>query len=156
MTYEFDSDIKMLEGMKKPYVISISSVSGGGKTTIVNLLKDKLPNTAVISFDDYDESEVYLDRDINVWSREGNDENEWHTQPIADDIEKLISAQYDTIILDYPFGHRNACVGKYIDLAVFIDTPLDVALTRRIIRDYTSRNENSNFGLADVEEVSLK
>jgi len=30
-----------------------------------------------------------------------------------------------------------------------------VALARRIIRDYTSRSQESDFGLADVDEVSL-
>jgi uridine kinase len=40
-------------------------------------------------------------------------------------------------------------------LTVFIDVPLDVALARRMIRDYTGRSKESDFGLADVEEVSL-
>ena len=30
-----------------------------------------------------------------------------------------------------------------------------MALARRIIRDYTSRSQESDFGLADVDEVSL-
>jgi len=30
-----------------------------------------------------------------------------------------------------------------------------VALARRIIRDYTSRSQESDFGLADIEELSL-
>jgi len=47
-------------------------------------------------------------------------------------------------------------MGRYIDLTVFIDTPLDVALARRIIRDYTSRSNESDFGLSDVDEVSLE
>jgi SAM-dependent methyltransferase len=66
-----------------------------------------------------------------------------------------LNEPYDYIILDYPFGYLNERVGKYIDLTVFVDTPLDVALARRIIRDYTSRSQTSDFGLADVEEVSL-
>lgn len=135
--------------MKKPYVISISSVSGGGKTTVSNALKEELTNAAIISFDNYDD--VYLDKDINEWSANGNDENEWHIEPIVKDLEKTLALHYDYIIIDYPFGRNNDEIGKYINLAVFIDTPLDIALARRTIRDFTSRGEHKH-----KIEVSVK
>ncbi len=137
--------------MKKPFVISISGLSGSGKTEIVKTLKDRFAHAAVISFDDYGDR-VYLDRDINEWSADSSD-NEWHTEPVAADIERLLGEPLDYIILDFPFGYGNKLVGEYINLAVFIDVPLDVALARRIIRDYTSRDINTHT--ADVEEVSL-
>ena len=137
--------------MKKPFVISISAQSGGGKTTIVTALKERLVNSTVIYWDDYGD-EVDPDCDIN----DVNDYNHWRTEPVAADIERLLHEQYDYIILDYPFGYLNDCVGKYINLTVFIDTPLDIALARRIIRDYTSRSKESDFGLGDVDEVSLE
>ena len=140
--------------MKKPFVISVASQSGGGKTTIVAVLKERLANSAVIYWDDYGD-EVDPVRDINDWAADGFDCNEWKTKPVAADIERLLNERLDYIILDYPFGYLNECVGKYIDLTVFVDTPLDVALARRIIRDYTSRSQESDFGLADIEELSL-
>ena len=96
-----------------------------------------------------------LNRNVNDWA-ENYDCNEWHTEPIAADIERLMKEPYDYIILDYAFGYLNDCVGKHIDLTVFIDTPLDVALARHIIREYTSRSKESDFGLSDVDEVSLE
>jgi uridine kinase len=140
--------------MKKPFIISIAAQSGGGKTTIVTALKERLANSAVIYWDDYGD-EVDPKRDINDWAVDGFDCNEWNTQPVATDVERLLNEPFDYIILDYPFGYLNECVGKYIDLTVFIDTPLDVALARRIIRDYTSRSQDNDFGLADIEELSL-
>ena len=142
--------------MKKPFIISISiaAQSGGGKTTIVTALHKRLLNSTVIYWDDYGE-EVDPQRDINEWAADGFDCNEWNTKPVIVDIERLLKEPYDYIILDYPFGYLNDNVGKYIDLTVFIDTPLDVALARRIIRDYTSRSQESDFGLADIEELSL-
>ncbi|MEA4890372.1 MAG: GNAT family N-acetyltransferase [Clostridiaceae bacterium] len=137
--------------MKKPFVISISGLSGSGKTESVKSLKERLAHAAVISFDDYGDR-VYLDRDINEWSADSSD-NEWHTEPVAADVERLLGKPLDYIILDFPFGYGNKLVGQYINLAVFIDVPLDVALARRIIRDYTSRDQNTHT--ADVEEVSL-
>ena len=137
--------------MKRPFVISISGLSGSGKTAVTNALRAKLVNAAVISFDDYGDS-VYLNRDINDWSEDSNDD-EWYTEPVATDVERLLNEQLDYIVLDYPFGYGNRLVGQYINLAVYIDVPLDVALARRIIRDHTNREENTN--VADVEEVSL-
>ena len=140
--------------MKKPFIISVAAGSGGGKTTVVTALKERLANSAVIYWDDYGD-EVDPARDINEWAADGFDCNEWNTKPVAADIERLLNEPYDYIILDYPFGYLNECVGKYIDMTVFVDTPLDVALARRIIRDYTSRLQESDFGLADVEELSF-
>jgi uridine kinase len=142
------------ENDRKPFVISVAAISGGGKTTVVTALKKRLANCAVIYWDDYGD-EVDLDCDINEWAANGHDYNEWNTAHVADDIVRLLNEPYDYIILDYPFGYMNERVGKYIDLTVFIDTPLDVALARRIIRDYTSRSQENDFGLADVEELSL-
>ena len=38
-------------------------------------------------------------------------------------------------VLDDPFAYYNEQIRKYIDVAFFIDTPLDIALARRILRD---------------------
>lgn len=45
----------------------------------------------------------------------------------------------DFIVLDYPFlyGHRQ--MNKFTNLAVFINTPLDIAMARRVIRDFEGR-----------------
>ena len=137
--------------MKRPFIISIAAPSGGGKTTIVGELKKRLAKSAVLYWDDYGD-EVDPDRDIN----DVQNYNEWNTKPMAADIVRLLNEPHDYIILDYPFGYMNDGVAKYINLSVFIDTPLDVAMARRIIRDYTSRSTENDFGLADVDEVSLK
>lgn len=54
--------------------------------------------------------------------------------PLKTDIDKLIGkAEY--ILLDYPFAYKNKLIGSYVDFAVYIDTPLDAAMARRIFRD---------------------
>jgi len=130
--------------MKKAFVISISSPSGGGKTTVVSALVAQLANCAAIHWDDYGD-EVGLNRDINEWAADGFDCSEWNVEPVVADIEKMLKEPYEYIILDYPFGYLNECVGKYIDLSVFIDTPLDVALARRIIRDCAIHSNGLEF-----------
>ena len=112
-------------------VISIASVSGGGKTTIINELSKRLDNSAVLYFDDYNFDE-YIE--YGSWLKNGADYNEWDLLPLKIDIDKLIDRK-DYILLDYPFAYKNNLIGSYIDTAFYIDTPLDAAMARRIFRD---------------------
>ena len=121
---------------KKAYIIAINAISGGGKTTITNNLKNQLPNAKALYFDDrnYD-LDSGID-DICKWIDEGADVNRFNLDLLINDIEASISDGVEYIILDYPFGYRHHKIAPYIDLSIFIDTPLDIALARRIIRDY--------------------
>ena len=121
---------------KKPYVIAINAISGGGKTTITKELQKQLPNSRALYFDDRDyDSNSGVD-DICKWIEDGADVNVFNLDLLAEDIEMLIKETPDFIVMDYPFGYRHNLIAKYIDYSIFIDTPLDVALARRIIRDY--------------------
>lgn len=121
---------------KKAYIIAINAISGGGKTTITKKLKDQLPNAVALYFDDrnYD-LDSGID-DICKWIDEGADANRFNLDLLINDIEILKSNGVEYIILDYPFGYRHHKIATYINLSIFIDTPLDIALARRIIRDY--------------------
>ena len=115
-------------------VISIAAVTAGGKTTTVNELKRQLSNVQTLYFDNYTfEGEV---NDFYQWVLDGADYNIWNLSPLEKDILSIKeSGRYDYLILDYPFAYCNKQIGKYIDTAIFIDTPLDIALARRILRD---------------------
>lgn len=115
-------------------VVAIAAVTAGGKTTTVNALKRHLSNAQTLYFDDYIfEGEV---DDFHQWVLNGADYNVWNLEPLENDILKIKQAgNCDYLILDYPFAYCNAQIRKYIDVAIFIDTPLDIALVRRILRD---------------------
>ena len=120
----------------KPLVIAISSVSGGGKTAVVSHIKNILQNSKVIYFDDYDFAGP---DDICDWVRRGADYSEWDLAPMINDVESIISGNpmnLDYLLLDYPFAYIHSGMGKHIDFTVFIDTPLDIAMSRRILRDF--------------------
>lgn len=59
-------------------------------------------------------------------------------QLLVDDINQLLKEDLNYIILDYPFSYQQKQVAPYIDLSIFIDTPLDLCLARRILRDFSS------------------
>ncbi|RFB28731.1 hypothetical protein [Brevibacillus sp. VP] len=119
---------------QKLKVISIAAVSGGGKTTVTKSLINKLDKTKALYFDDYD---FEGPEDICEWVEKGADYNEWNLLPLIKDIQLLLkdeSLKY--IVLDYPFAYLNNEVRDYIDMAIYIDTPLDMAMARRLLRDY--------------------
>ncbi|MDA2383542.1 hypothetical protein PDN41_17555 [Bacillus cereus] len=124
---------------RKPKIISIAAVSGGGKTTITNQLINKLSNSKALYFDNYEFNES--PNDICKWVNEGADYNEWILTPLITDVQFLLNSNQplDYIFLDYPFAYLNNEMREYIDFTIYIDTPLDIAMARRILRDF---NEN--------------
>lgn len=114
--------------------IAIGAVTAGGKTTLVNAIKDKLTRTASLHFDDYSfDGEV---NDFYKWVSDGANYNVWDLSPLKADIEKIINSdRYDYLLLDYPFAYQNKMIKDYLDCCIFIDTPLDIALARKVLRD---------------------
>lgn len=117
--------------------IAFASVTAGGKTTVVNGLKKKLPRAISLHFDDYSfEDEV---EDFHKWVLDGANYGAWDLKPLKNDIISIKqSEKYDYLLLDYPFAYQHTEIKEYIDYAIFIDTPLDIALARRILRDMSN------------------
>ena len=122
--------------IKKPFVFSVNATAGGGKTTTTRELQKQLPNARALYFDDRDYDVDSGINDIDKWVEDGSDVNLWDLERLAKDIDELIAKNLDFIVLDYPFGYRHNLIGNYLDYSVFIDTPLDITLARRIVRDY--------------------
>lgn len=121
--------------LDRPFIISISANSGGGKTTVTRELSNKLSKAKALYFDNYE----YVKQPDNIyeWVENGSNPNEWDLSSLVNDIMNIIKNEcVDYIILDYPFGRQNYPVKDFIDMTVYIDTPLDISLARRIIRDY--------------------
>lgn len=123
--------------MQKPYVVAIAAVSGGGKTTVTKRLAKMLSNSAALYFDEY-EFEREPD-DLCEWVEHGADPGEWDLTPLVQDVDRLAKQRppLDFIILDYPFAYSQKEMNPYIDFTVFIDTPLDIAMARRLLRDFS-------------------
>ncbi len=115
-------------------IIAVGAVTAGGKTTVVNAIKDRLPRTASLHFDDYSfDGEV---EDFSKWVSEGADVNVWDLSPLKADIERIIrSGEYEYLLLDYPFAYQHQMIKGYLNCCIFIDTPLDIAMARRVLRD---------------------
>lgn len=131
---------------KLPLVIAIAGVSGGGKTTIAKHLNERLYNSKTLFFDDYD---FDVPNDMIDWVDKGANYDEWNLAPLIRDLKGLLSEPLDYIVLDFPFAYKHSKTSKLIDLTVFIDTPLDIAMARRVIRDF--RNSSNESILIEME-----
>lgn len=57
---------------------------------------------------------------------------------IVNELKKQIANTRSLHFDDYPFAYCHEALRKYIDCAIFIDTPLDIAMARRVLRDMES------------------
>ncbi|MCH4566152.1 hypothetical protein [Bacillus sp. ES1-5] len=120
---------------KKMKIITVAAVSGGGKTTVTERLSQKLTNSKALYFDSYNFDNGPAD--ICKWIDDGANYDEWVLTPLINDIQRSIQdSSFDYIIVDYPFAYLNSEMREVIDVTIFIDTPLDIAMARRILRDF--------------------
>ncbi|WP_394218755.1 hypothetical protein [Halobacillus trueperi] len=117
--------------MTQQMVIAVAAVSGGGKTTITKKLKERLPGSEAFFFDAYEFEGA--PENITEWVEQGPDYNQWNLDPLIEDIQSAQQASF--LILDYPISYKHEKVKPWIDFSIYIDTPLDIAMARRLLRD---------------------
>ena len=153
----------MPESHPTNFVIAISSVSGGGKTTLVEKVA-KLLSGAILLFDEYKTVSQYP-QDMRKWLDDGADVNEWKTPQFARDVAALRRGESVTlprdgrivqpceyIVIEEPMGRGRAEMAPHIDFVAVLNTPLEIALCRGIMRD-TNRFHIKDLGGATREQL---
>ena len=146
--------------MPESFVIAISAVSGGGKTTLVKKTAELLDATTLY-FDSYASVSEYP-KDVIKWINNGADLNEWKTPVFARDVAALKRGESvvhpvagdtiesnDLIVIEDPIGRGRNEMADVIDFMVLIDIPLEIALARRLLRNLNNLNRHA---LSDIEE----
>lgn len=141
-------------------IVGISGVGGAGKSVLTNALGNRL-NATTLFWDDFDE----ISQDPNdyiEWYNTNRDYSEWKYDALAEVLrqlkldkkvicpatkKELIPTDY--IVFDAPLGRKHTATGQYIDYLIFLNTPLDIALARRILRDF---RDKSNLNIAEIFE----
>lgn len=109
-------------------LITISSISGGGKTTVSKALAEKLKNCKLLHFDEVDNLVVFPENFPNA------NVSEFDLTLLKNYFEKKFKPE-DLVIFDFPFGRAHSDFNKKIDLALYLDLPEETALQRRAKRD---------------------
>lgn len=127
------------------HVIGIAGPVGGGKSTLVRELSTRLADSACIHFDDYEQLTAQPIEKIKQWMLSGAATDGLPVAGLAQDLlslkaglplvhpaarESCGSGKY--ILFETQFGRRHAASGVHIDFLVWIDTPLDIALARKL------------------------
>ncbi len=126
-------------------VIGISGAVGAGKSTLVRGLAASVPDSTAIHFDHYERMTEQPIEEVRRWMEAGADLNRMPVPGLADALLSLkhgravrdpaSGAQVPPashIFFETQFGRQHAETGQHVDFLVWIDTPLDVALARKV------------------------
>lgn len=141
-------------------IIGMSGIGGAGKSLLTRELGKAL-NATIICWDDFDE--ISKDpEDYIEWYNTSKDYSEWKYDALAEVLkqlkmekkivspatqQELLPTEY--VIFDAPLGRKHTATGRYIDYSIFLNTPLDIALARRILRDF---RDKSNLNSSEIFE----
>ena len=153
--------------MAPPFIIGISAITGGGKTAVTLRLTEVLEDAVALHFDDYDDTNVHPD-DLQRWFAAGADYDAYKTPAFTSHLEALKadeSIRYPAgntlldpkryIVADAPLGRAHTDSGRFIDLMVYIDTPLDVAMARRVLREIDREGHRTADGALEYAKGEL-
>lgn len=110
-------------------VIALSGPPGSGKTTLGRWLADML-GAARVNYDDYEEMTQLPPPEVAAWLDRG--------APIAEipapglDTAVASASKSGPIVYETPLGRAWPATADMIDLSIWIDTPLDLAMTRKL------------------------
>lgn len=149
-----------------PFIIGVSGISGAGKSSLIRRLADTLQSTTIF-WDDYDEISQ-APQDYVEWFYSSKNYNKWVYPELVAALHKLKKGETITcpatrrqlnptkyIIFDAPLGYCHEATGKYIDFLICLDTLLDIALARRLIRDYRDHPDPKKL-IQELEEYLSK
>ncbi len=117
----------------KSFILVISGVTGGGKTTLIQSLQQRFENSKVISFDDYSIDALPSAPPINTPVAEAI--NQYDITLLMNEL-RIVCGTAPLILIDFPFGRKHQVLVPYIDKAVYVQTPLDICFARQLLRDY--------------------
>jgi uridine kinase len=141
-------------------VIGIAGPVGAGKSTLAGGLAIELADAAIVRFDHYEQVTEQPIETIRDWMRAGADLDAVEIPQLAAALGSLKAgcavvdpvtgrsippARY--ILFETQFGRRHSATGQYIDLMVWIDTPLDLALARKV-RQFAASLDGADAGAA--------
>ena len=132
------------------HVIAIAGHPGAGKTSLVQGLLQAMGETSAIYMDSYETMTRTPIGEIAQWMENGADIDAFAFPQLEQDLQRLKQgtavieprtsrevSPCKYILFETQFGRAHRATGQHVDLLVWIDTPLDIALAR-VVRALTA------------------
>ncbi len=127
------------------HVVAVCGPIGGGKTSVVRGLVRQLGDAVAIHMDSYERMTSAQIDDVARWAERGADVEQLPVPLLAEHLRALRRGETVSdpargapieprkyIVLETQFGRQHKSTGEQIDLLIWIDTPLDLALARKL------------------------
>jgi uridine kinase len=127
------------------HVIAFAGHPGAGKSSVVRGLVQALGDACAVHMDNYETMTRTAIEDIAQWMKDGADIDAFSFPQLELDLQSLkrneavleprttrevLPRKY--VLFETQFGRAHRATGRHVDLLVWIDTPLDVALARNV------------------------
>jgi hypothetical protein len=126
-------------------VVAVAAPIGGGKSALVNALAQALDETHTLNFDDYEQATRLSGPELNQWLLKGADFDAFEAPGLPEDLATLrgggsivgrITGNHHHcerhVVFEMPLGRAWSRTAPHIDVLIWVDLPLDVALARRL------------------------
>lgn len=134
-----------VQAQHRPVVIGIAGPPGAGKTRLAQELAHLLEDASVLSMDHYQRMTDLPPAEIARWAAQGADFDALPVPGLAEHLTALRRGETVVdpatgaavpacrfIVFETHFGRAHRATGPLIDLLVWLDTPVDVALARNL------------------------
>ncbi len=117
----------------KAFVLGLAGVPGSGKTSLLNLLLRDFSPAQAVYYDRFDPG--MTDAEICDWVARTGDPNELMFSGLVDELKRQTKVQsYNPsrplVLFETAFGRVHRTTGAFIDFLVWVNTPLEIALSR--------------------------
>ncbi|MGH8689048.1 MAG: uridine kinase family protein [Burkholderiales bacterium] len=127
------------------YLVAVCGPIGSGKTSIVRGLVGQLGDATAIHMDSYEQMTSAPVREVLQWAERGADFESLEVPLLAEHLQRLKRGEAVVepagrttitprkyLVFETQFGRAHRATGAQIDLLIWIDVALDVALARKL------------------------
>jgi uridine kinase len=119
--------------MTRAPIIAIAGHPGSGKTSLTKALQQRL-GVPALHYDDYETITAQPPSRVREWIERGSNYDEIMLEPLVKEMVRLAEAdpRPKCVLLDTLLGRAHSATGRLIDTLIWVETPPDIALARKI------------------------